>query len=899
MSESNFSLRAPGAVKVNNFANPDKLATALARIYVPSKEKKKSDTKLKGANSTKYDETPHMSALNQIVDSTTSIHNDNLRTAEILPDVELAIKVLSSSIVSPNDLGDAGFAYGMSDNNENAEAMKKIAQVVGEYMEENYKFSETLEANVRDMIAESGSVIRAIIPETSLDVLINGEEDISVEALKSHYHQVSTLEPEMLGLIGGKDIQDVSFESLLDGTFRNVTYKPVTMDGLNSSITIYDNPTLLREPILHKRMIEQHVKERLGLTRTSFETIAKERKRRRKKEEPEEQQGETEVAGVVLNETPRDSKLAENQEMVTGDPHKQFCRPLVMFLPAGSVIPVHRRNEPGHHIGYYVLLEKGQPIVRNQQQPLYAELKKRITSNASNQASEQVQQVWNELIGERNEQQSTNAIEDIIEAYRAKIETNFKDALKNGIYGEYGTISIPEEIMEMMMVRDLQQKATRVLFLPSELVSYMAFEHRPNGTGKTRLEKGRIIHSMRALTLMANSIASVRNSMRVKDIKCIIDKDDPDPVKTGRIMIEEYFKREGAQYPLGDLSPVNLMSYVQNNGINVTYEGNTRLPMTNTVVTERNHQTSKVDTEYEQKQKEQGIMSLGLPPRAVDNTIEADFATTIASSNIMVAKQVRADQKIVSAKYTELTKQIARVSGELRTLIAEAIKDIKFKPNDESLTLEEFVLDAIEYIELSLPEPDTSKIKVQREMLSNFIGMLDVAMDAQISRDTFGRGIPELEDGIEPMRQAIRSMMIRDFMTEHNIMPELMRITELVDGKSIIHEQYKDHIQQLLAAVGEMAKDLGKADRKHKESEDKRIADEEARKNASDAESSTDEPDTDEGTEDTDSTDTDLTIEEPGSDESDDADTDLTADSDSSTEEPTEDTKSSDDIFKI
>src|SRR5699024_7718106 len=81
-----------------------------------------------------------------------------------------------------------------------------------------------------------------------------------------------------------------------------------------------------------------------------------------------------------------------------------------------------------------------------------------------------------------------------------------------------------ETIATCMFYRLLEQKRTSLLFVPENLITYVAFDYRSDGSGKSLLESMEFMLSLRVTLYVANIMAMMRNAISKKDIEVTFDQ---------------------------------------------------------------------------------------------------------------------------------------------------------------------------------------------------------------------------------------------------------------------------------------------------------------------------------------------------------------------------------------
>ena len=103
-----------------------------------------------------------------------NVKENNKYVIQLFPDIELAIQILVSSILSPKTMTDIQLNYRLNKNfTIDPSVSAKILEAVKNYIADEYNYEEILPEIVREALFVSGSAIYAVIPEASVDAIIN------------------------------------------------------------------------------------------------------------------------------------------------------------------------------------------------------------------------------------------------------------------------------------------------------------------------------------------------------------------------------------------------------------------------------------------------------------------------------------------------------------------------------------------------------------------------------------------------------------------------------------------------------------------------------------------------------------------------------------------------------
>jgi hypothetical protein len=131
-----------------------------------------------------------------------------------------------------------------------------------------------------------------------------------------------------------------------------------------------------------------------------------------------------------------------------------------------------------------------------------------------------------------------------------------------------------------------------------------------------------------------------------------------------------------------------------------------------------------------------------------------------------------------------------------------ALEDSKKKFIVEQI-LEQF----IRGFEITLPRPNSITLENQMSALDTYSKALDAGIEAWLSEKFFTQElVGEISQEVSALKESIKALYLRKFMSENGILPELAQLTTAdEDGKPAINvfEQHKSHIESLVKSLTE------------------------------------------------------------------------------------------------
>lgn len=694
---------------------------------------------------------------------------------QLLPDVELAEQILVGSILSPKDMTNVELGFTVEEGRFDSEVTRPLLNVIETHFKEHYKINDRLDGMLEEILFTKGAHILTVLPENNLDQIINGASGLSMERYEQAMTRMQQTRP--LGFLGHPREERVSMEQFhrfedalkIKGVLKGKRSGPVELPH----VEVTDKFDALKTPGLSK--VGRHVKinNLLGRHNVSIESASK---------------GMTAEQIDALYERPNQEGTTTQTVVPSLYMDKPSVgHPLVLKLPMESVIPVYVPGQPEEHIGYFVMIDhNGRPILRDKNRDYYTELRAGFKANTQDNTSELVRQTREAMGGVQPD--NTENVDQIQKAYAEIIENDLVNRLRNGIYKEEFSLGSTEEIYTIMLHRSLKQQRTQLLYIPAELVTYMAFEYDDNGVGRSLLTKSKILSSMRSVLLFAETMSGVRNAVGRKKANINVDPDDPDPEKTISDIQSLILESSHRGFPLGSPDPGQTLDYLNRAGYDFSIN-----------VESDNYPTTKVDfddyqsnvqagnPELSDKLRRMHISGWGINPELVDPTQSPEFATSVVNNNLMMSRRVLRIQKRFTRYITHFVRNFTTHSATLRQELNEALKGCKQKLTPEHRKLDdETLLDTfIQAVSVSLPEPDTTRIDQQQQAFEQYSNLLDRALEAYITADLFPAEMLSREpDTVNHVISMIRAYYQRMWLERNNVLPELNQLTEMDGRKS-------------------------------------------------------------------------------------------------------------------
>ena len=775
---------------------------------------------------------PDEHRLNQLSISVARNARENKSLMQMLPDMELGFQILISVCCAPKDMVTLELNFESNLRNLNPSMTSKLIQEIRGYFDNTYKIKNKIPDILRDIFQHTGSHILAVLPENSIDELINRHGSISME----EYSRVvsSTAFTSEMGFLGpgqGAKPENVrkvgSLTSAMENhSFYDIDAKQVVgnkrhmvlMDSSNKpvefeEVTITDNPNVLRNSALLKSLRRGVVESRMGtnVIKPGLENFKTGR-------------GEIKINDRVLTDLiykPRKSTQKQMDILLTQNQltRSSVGEPLIMNLPSESVVPVVTPGDERRHVGYFILLdETGNPVRSDTSRDGYGMLAQRMSASES-QNTALLQRLTNLNSGIQcanylDAQRATRIYTDLV-------EQDWLASLQNGMYANGVALAKVEDMYRILLARKLQNQRSTVLFMPVEAVTYFALRYNESGIGVSLLDEMKIINSQRAVLMFANTMSGIMNSMNRTLVDIKLDENDPDPQERVEQIMDTLVRTNTTMFPLGIDSPSDIVSYLQKSQFEFKYSGHPGMPDMSIDMSAKPGERNKVDTDLEEQLRKYAYATIGLTLEHVDNGFNQQTATSVVAENLMLSRRVLTIQEQFNPHLTDHIKKVVRASqplcDQLREVISSNLDSLKLDIPaiqeqlgdgiDATAAIVERVLsDFVNALDVSLPKPNMATLANQKKAMEDYDAFLEMGLTSYISSDSFSSDIlGVLGDTVDSAKKVLKAYFMRKFMADNGILSELADLTNVdEDGEANTHifAHVEDHLKKLMKTTG-------------------------------------------------------------------------------------------------
>ena len=668
---------------------------------------------------------------------------------KLFPELDISIQIIVSSIVASNDLIKTSLIYNLPNIVLPSNIKNSCLETIKEYVSREYGLEERLYDIVAEALFLKGAYVEAIIPEASLDDVIN-QNAVNLEIKQEHFVNISAY---------NKFRQERNYNSRKEfniGQYINITNDISVIKDLKS-------------------IVKNKNKEWLGNIHTERRIL----------------EVKAENADFIKELFKPASAFTEENEVRISNyrsaSRQSIGRPLTFQINTDAIIPVYTTSEKSIHMGYYLLVdENGLPITN---------LKNMMTGNELDISA-----------GDQGDQDSMwslgsmafepNKLREMEEHFSSLLEEQLIKRLQGGTTGSLVSVDSHNELYKVMFFRALKAKRTSIVFLPEELVAYYAYDFRTNGTGKSLVEKVSLLYSIKANLFITKIIATIRNSITNKIVRIKINEEEVDPMGKVHEVIDTVMNSTSSVLNWNLYNPIAIDKMAREMGYSFQIETDD-YEITPEIAQESSDYKIP-DQELDELITESILLSFGLTMDMVKTGYDPELATTYIGKNLLFCKRILPYINKTGSLLTKHVGKIIKNDANLRSMLKEIILDNRTDLEEtlverykginnikddvelnipEDVLVEQILLMIEEELEVTLPSPqlidsdaELNALKAHMEKVTEIVdsGIPDDALDSELFGGAADQGVK--------IKNLMKSALILNYVRSNNILPEFNKL---------------------------------------------------------------------------------------------------------------------------
>lgn len=703
---------------------------------------------------------------------------DSNAVMQLLPELQLVKTVAVGTTLDPKSMSEANLTFSVDPAVFDSEIGKLLIEPIENFFKKDYKIDDRLDLIIEDCLFNKGSSILCVLPENKLDEMVNGKREVSMEAFGAIRDRIANSTGDNMGFLGSPKNHVQGQKISLEG-FQAAGSDDNTLQGMHDNVLckfehvkVSDNFDVLKVPQMSKRVRELGISAKLRRNRVSLESEVHT------------------FNNAEIEQLYQNTRAGSEQTQVLSSPkymnRPSVGHPLILPLPSESVIPVFVAGRPHEHIGYFLLVDHhGYPVSKDSTRDFYGELQAGWKGGGGGGlGNSEILRLTREAMGD-NDNKSAYEVDHIQTAFNAILTSDLNNRLRNGMYDQDVEFGVTQEIQRIMLYRSWKAKTTQLIFIPEELLTYIAFDFNANGIGETLIARTKMLSTMRTTLLFAETIGGMRNAMGRKKVRVEIDPDDPDPEQTVSNIQSVIMEQGHRSFPLAAPDPAQTMDALIRSGYDFEINANdSAYAQTKVEFDDYNTNVNAGNPELQDRLRRYHISSFGIPPEKVDPMASPDFATSIVHNDLVSSRVVKERQKALCAMLSKFIRVFCMNSSIIRDELKQKIQDnvsLLVSPELKVLTVDQVIDEFILALSVGLPAPDNTQHERQLESIEAYERLLDKGLEAYITPDLFPDDVTEISGLADDVLVNLKALFIRQFMSTNNILPELNILTEM-DG---------------------------------------------------------------------------------------------------------------------
>ncbi len=440
--------------------------------------------------------------------------------------------------------------------------------------------------------------------------------------------------------------------------------------------------------------------------------------------------------------------------------------PSIIELPYEAVIPIIIEGAPSNHIGYFILLnEQGIPISATIND---GDSDKEIENLNNTSGSKRIDDLYKAFYGSsytaEQKKLSNDLKSQVVESvYSEYLDSALNEKLDDMQMGSF-SIGLTQDVINVMFTRLMRHTKTSVLFVPNELVTYIAFEFNDNGTGRSKIDNIKFPLSLKLTLIITRLISLIESSVNRRKLSVTFDDNIANPIETLQAIRKEIMKKKlhGISY-----DPNTIISSALDKELTVVPQNIPGIENFDISDEPNTVDYPRADDSLLEEINNMYILSLGVSPNSLNRFNEDDFAISIATNNLYMANQTRISQNVVSSCMTKLLKVFIKYSSKMKADITEILKasEVDQENDSDPEVLAVRLKNVVNGIQFTLPKPNIAFDKSQFEQIREYFSIIDEILNTTMADDMMDR---DSQDDIKQLRAYAKRQMAMDYLHDNS-----------------------------------------------------------------------------------------------------------------------------------
>lgn len=351
---------------------------------------------------------------------------------------------------------------------------------------------------------------------------------------------------------------------------------------------------------------------------------------------------------------------------------KHQGHPTLIELPPESVIPICIPGAPDQHLGYFVMIDQyGQPLTIENS----GMMDKSKDCDGCNGAGN-INSAYEALFGTGCCAQYGLRSPGSVQAAGNMIFNHMLDKyLKSRMKGIFNRADLSigrfSAVATTLFYRLLARKETMIVFVPPELLHYFAFSYdQHSGVGISKLNDISFLLSMRLHYVIANIIALANDAVQQRVINVSVDE------KAANLegLLDAVRNIFAAKQKLNNtIDPSEIVRNVYSNSVALVPKNVPGLGEFSVEPTTQSTQSIRADNDLLEQLNNLLVSHLDVPPSALNQLAEPEYAKSLVTYNLFFAKKIARYQRIWCHQIEEFIRDYATFSIPFQKALAKRL----------------------------------------------------------------------------------------------------------------------------------------------------------------------------------------------------------------------------------
>ena len=709
----------------------------------------------------------------------------------LAPEIEQAALILVSSILSPNDLQFTELKFDIKSNKLTSDVKDKISEILAQYFNKTFDIGTKLHDWYKECLFKSGSQPVLILPDVKFEEIkdrpISSTDvssfatNIGVESHKSLEEQIDNLcripvytdstygterlrttVEDFFSVKGVEDLRSKDNDKFVD------TFITPIMDDVRAitEMDIQQMYPIVKDMPLNDRKLMEIEREKfysslaVALEDTTINVITKMNDGDvfRITENPEILRFHQHYSlqrrynlTQKLDHFWNSESIPYKNEPITpisvespDDTKKSRMYPAHMVLPPESVIPICIPGDKKQHIGYFIALDQfGHPLVATEEEFDNSMCGNGNAAKAFNTMFGSGGQTGLYRLGDMTKANLISKVfEHILDKYlKAKI-----DDLDIGDMD----ISQYNAIIQVMFRRLMFHKKTILVFVPATYITYYAFQHRDDGTGRSKLEDIDFILHLRTTLFVSKIMAMMKDAVDHRVVTIDLDEKVANPEQLIQQVKDLYVAQRGMIF---NSNPADIVRTINDASLSVVANNFPGLQNFKVEHSNVSNTTQAPDDNLLDTLNTLFIDFLDVPHSALNQLSENEYSRSIVSNHLFFAKKIIAYQKIANELNDKFVRVYTRYAKPLRDAIAKCINKsgentevVPTTTGGDAATIS--IDEIISHITTKLPTPKVAPDKAQFNEIGDYVQAISGVIDSLVTDEIIPGNDSDAKDAI-------------------------------------------------------------------------------------------------------------------------------------------------------